>query len=144
MLRTTERRFAIDHPVMAEQLAEPRREDFGMSEPLQVAIEAEPSFAAGALQRSHELAAKHPAQHFDGKKEGVAGVDPVGVIQRESTGGQHTMDMGMMLESLIPSVQHAEETDLGAEKKSLASTPMKTGAEEVQSAVWSELAVARC
>jgi len=91
MLGTTEGRFAIDHPVMAEQLAEPSGEDLRLSELIQIAIEAEFSFAAGALQRSHELAAKNPTQHFDRKKERVAGVDPVGVdpvgvIQRESTG----------------------------------------------------------
>jgi len=93
---TTERRFAIDHPVVEEQLAEPGGEDLRLSEPFQIAIEAEPSFAAGTLQRSHELTAKNPAQHFDGKKERVAGVDPVGVIQRESTGWDHAMDMGMV------------------------------------------------
>ena len=86
MLGTTEGRFAIDHPVMPEQLAEPSGEDFRLSELIQIAIEAELSFATGALQRSHELTAKNSAQHFDGKKERVAGVDPVGVIQRESTG----------------------------------------------------------
>ena len=91
-----EGRFAIDHPVVPEQLAEPGGEDLGLSELIQIAIEAEFSFAAGALQRSHELAAKNPAQHFDGKKERVAGVDPVGVIRRESTGWDHAMDMGMM------------------------------------------------
>ena len=42
------------------------------------------------------------------------------MIQRESTGGDHTMDMGMMLELLIPGVQHAEETDLGAEMPGIA------------------------
>ena len=96
LLGTTEGRFAIDHPVMPEQLGEPSGEDLGVSERLQIAIEAQLSFAAGALQRSHELAAKNPAQHLDGKKERVAGVDPVGVIQRESTGWDHTMDVGMM------------------------------------------------
>src|SRR5271157_89372 len=121
MLGTTEGRFAIDHPVMAEQLAEPSEEDLGLSERFQIAIEAELSFAAGALQCSHELTAKNSAQHFDGKKERVAGVDPVGVIQRESTGGDHAMDMGMKLEPLIPGVQHAEETDLGAQMSGIAS-----------------------
>ena len=57
---------------------------------------------------------------LDGKKERVAGMDPVGVIQRESTGGDHAMDMGMMLEPLIPGVQHAEETDLGAQVSGLS------------------------
>src|SRR5258708_9083550 len=121
MLGTTERRFAIDHPVMPEQLAEPSGEHLGLSELIQIAIEAEFSFAAGALQRSHELAAKNPAQHFDGKKERVAGMDPVGMAQRESTRWEHTMDMGMMLEPLIPGVQHAEETDLGAQMPGIAS-----------------------
>src|SRR5664280_877059 len=121
MLGTTEGRFAIDHPVMAEKLAEPSGKDLGLSKLIQIAIEAELSFAAGALQRSHELAAKNPAQHFAGKKERVAGVDPVGVIQRESTRWDHAMDMGMMLELLIPGVQHAKETDLGAEMSGIAS-----------------------
>src|SRR5271157_1185304 len=121
MLGTTEGRFAIDHPVMAEQLAEPSGEDLRLSEPFQMAIEAQLSFAAGALQRCHELTAKNPAQHFDGKKERVAGVDQVGVIQREPTGWNHAVDMGMMLELLIPGVQHAEETDLGAQMSGIAS-----------------------
>jgi len=72
MLGTTEGRFAIDHPVMPEQLAEPGGEDLGLSEAFQIAIEAQLSFAAGALQGSHELTAKNPAQHLDGKEEGVA------------------------------------------------------------------------
>src|SRR5271157_1407499 len=120
MLGTPERWFAIDHPVMAEQLAEPGGKDLGLSELIQIAIEAELSFAAGALQGSYELTAKNPAQYLDGKKERVAGMDPVGVIQRESTGGDHAMDMGMMLEPLIPGVQHAEETDLGAQVPGIA------------------------
>src|SRR5271165_5961169 len=121
MLWTTEGRFAIDHPVMPEQLAEPSGEDLGLREPFQIAIETELSFATGALQGCHELTAKNPAQHFDGKKERVAGVDPAGVIQRKSTGRDHAMDMGMMLELLIPGVQHAEETDLGAQMSGIAS-----------------------
>src|SRR5271166_4777552 len=120
MLGTTEGWLAIDHPVVPEQLAEPRGEDLGLSEPFQIAIEAKLPFAAGALQGSHELTAKNSAEHFDGKKEGVAGGDPVGVIQRESTGGDHAMDMGMKLELLIPGVQHAEETDLGAQMSGIA------------------------
>jgi hypothetical protein len=40
MFGSSERRFAIDHPVMAEQLAKPGGEDSGLSKPLQIAIEA--------------------------------------------------------------------------------------------------------
>jgi hypothetical protein len=38
MLGTTEGRFAIDHPVMAEQLAEPGGKDLGLSELIQIAM----------------------------------------------------------------------------------------------------------
>ena len=120
MLRTTKGWFAIDHPVMAEQLPEPRGEDLGLSEQFQIAIEAELPLATGALQGSHELTAKHSAKYLDGKKERVAGSDPAGVIGGQTTGGEHAMDMGMKLELLIPSVQHAEETDLSTEMSGIA------------------------
>jgi len=35
------------------------------------------------------------------------------VIRRKTTGGYHAMDMGMMLEPLIPGVQDAEESYFG-------------------------------
>jgi hypothetical protein len=38
----------------------------------------------------------------------------------ESTGGNDTVDMGMKLEFLIPSVQHAEEADLGSQMGGVA------------------------
>lgn len=120
MLRTTKGRFAIDHPVMAEQLPKPRGEDFGPSEQFQIAIEAEFPLGAGAFQRRHELTAKNSTQHLDGKKEGVAGLDPTGVIGGQTTGGEHAMNMGMMSELLIPSVQHTEETDVGTEMPGIA------------------------
>ena len=80
MLWPPEGRFAVDHPVMPEQLAEPSGEDLRLSELIQIAIEAELSFATGALQGSHELTAKNPAQYLDGKKERVAGMDPGQVV----------------------------------------------------------------
>ena len=94
MLGTTDGWFAIDHPVMLEQLTEPSGEDLGLSERIQIAIVAKLPCAAGALQGCHELTAKNPAQHLDGRKESVAGADPLGVIQRESARRDHAMDMG--------------------------------------------------
>ncbi len=115
MLRTSEGSFAVDDPVLAKQLPEPGGEDFGLREEFEVAMEAELALGKGALQSGHELAAKHPAQHLVGKKEGTAGLDPSGVIGGQATGWEYAMDMGMKLELLIPGVQYAEETDLGAQ-----------------------------
>ena len=43
------------------------------------------------------------------------------MIKRETSGGHHTMDMGMKPDLLIPSVQHAEETNLCTEVSGIAS-----------------------
>jgi hypothetical protein len=69
----------------------------------------------GPLEGRHELPAEDFPQHPDRKKESIAWVNPSLVIQRQTTGGQDAVDMGVILELLIPSVQHAEEADLGAQ-----------------------------
>jgi hypothetical protein len=37
------------------------------------------------------------------------------VIRSETAGGEHAVDVRMMLQSLVPGVQHAEEANLGTE-----------------------------
>ncbi len=49
MLRTSEGSFAVDDPIMAKQLPEPGGEDLGLSEELEVAVEAELALGEGAL-----------------------------------------------------------------------------------------------
>ena len=69
----------------------------------------------GVLEPGDKLAAEDTAEHFDGKKERSARGDPAGVIRSETAGGHHAVDMGMMLQSLVPGMEHAEEADLGSE-----------------------------
>jgi hypothetical protein len=68
-----------------------------------------------------ELAAEDTAEHLDGKKEGAVGGDPAGVIRSQTAGGKYAVDMGMMLQPLIPGVEHAEETYLGSKVPGIAS-----------------------
>ncbi len=75
----------------------------------------------GGLESGDKLAAEDTAEHFDGKEEGAARGDPAGVVRSETAGGQHAVDMGMMLQSLVPGMEHAEETDLGSEVAWIAS-----------------------
>ena len=75
----------------------------------------------GGLESGDKLAAEDTAEHFDGKEEGAARGDPAGVIRSETAGGQHAVDMGMMLQSLVPGMEHAEEADLGSEVPGIAS-----------------------
>jgi len=101
LLRTSEGSFAVDNPVMAKQLPEPGRENLGLREELEVSMEAELALEGGALQSGHELAAKHPAHHFVGKKKGAAGLDPSRVIGGQTAGREHAMDMRMGLAFLL-------------------------------------------
>ena len=84
-------------------------------------MELKRGVAESSLERGDELAAEDTAEHFDGKKEGLAGGDPASVIRSEATSGDHAVDMRMMLQSLIPSVEHAEEADLCAQVAGIAS-----------------------
>src|SRR5271167_2317034 len=74
----------------------------------------------GGLETGDELATKDAPQHRAGKKEARAGSNPVGVIERQPTGGDDTVDMGMKLELLIPGVQHTEEADFGPQMSGIA------------------------
>ena len=42
------------------------------------------------------------------------------MIGSDASGGDHAVDMGMMLQSLIPGMEHAEEADLRAEVPGVA------------------------
>ena len=69
----------------------------------------------GLPQAGHELAAENATQHVDGEEKPIVRFYPALVIERQSAGRNHAMDMGMKAEPLAPSVQYAEETDLCTE-----------------------------
>jgi hypothetical protein len=69
----------------------------------------------GLAESGDKLATEDSPQHRDGKKEAIARGDPALVIGGETTGRNHTMQMGMKLQFLTPGMEHAEETDFGAQ-----------------------------
>src|SRR5437016_14087018 len=75
MFRAAEGTFRVDHPILAEQWAEPRREGLGLSKGYQVSVKAELALSESVPESGHELAAKNPAEDFDWKKEGVTRFD---------------------------------------------------------------------
>jgi hypothetical protein len=115
MLRTAEWPFAIHHPIGAKQGAEHGRESLRRLKRCQFAVKAEFVVGMQTTQARHKLAAKHTAEHFHRKKEVVGRGNPSGVIDRQTAGRNHAMDMGMMQQLLIPGMQDAEESNLGAE-----------------------------
>jgi hypothetical protein len=84
-------------------------------------MEANLALTEVAFQSADKLAAKNLSEHGDGEKEASVRWNPTRVIERQSAGGNHTMGMGVMFEFLIPSVEHTEETDFGAEMLGIAS-----------------------
>ena len=85
-----------------------------------MSVELECAGVKGGLESGDKLAAEDTTEHFDGKEEGSARGDPAGVVRSETAGGQHAVDMGMMLQSLVPGMEHAEEADLGSEVARIA------------------------
>ena len=53
----------------------------------------------------------------------AAGGNPAGVIWCEAASGKHAVDMGMMLQSLVPGMEHTEEADLGSKVPRIGARP---------------------
>ena len=115
VFRTIEGRLTVDHPVVTEEGAEERSESLRFPEKLEFPVEAQLAVVEGPFESGDKLAAEDSTQHLDGEKEAIARGDPALVIEGEATGRDHAMDMGMMFQLLIPTVEHPEEADVGAQ-----------------------------
>ena len=117
----TEGTFQVHHPVFSKQWPEPSSKDLGLGEELPLFGEAELTILEGLPEGCDELATKDLTQYRFGQEVVVRRADPAGVIERETSGGNHTMDMRMKPDLLVPGVQHTEETNLCTEVSGIAS-----------------------
>ena len=83
-------------------------------------MELEFTSLKGVAKSGDELAAEDAAEHADGEEEGTPGGDPACVIRSETAGRNDAVDMRMKLQALSPTVEHAEEADLGTEVSRIA------------------------
>lgn len=97
MCRAAEGSFAVHHPILPEQLPEERRESCGWGKIPELAMKSDLALFEGALQSCREFATEHAAEHLHGKKEGIARLNPVLAIGRQSAGGNDAVDMRMVL-----------------------------------------------
>jgi hypothetical protein len=95
ILGASEGRLGVDHPVFAEQRSQPGGEEFGLRKPRQIPGKMQLASLKGQLESVDELAAKHLPEHGKGEKEARVRSNPAGVIEREPTGGNNAVDMGM-------------------------------------------------
>src|SRR5439155_16312972 len=56
-----------------------------------------------------KLSSKHPAQRLYRKKKVSSCTRPTALIEGQSAGGDKTMEMKMVFESLIPGMQHRDD-----------------------------------
>jgi hypothetical protein len=79
-------------------------------------VKTELSGSVSLLERFEKLAAEHFAENRFREKEALTSrAHPMGMVARQTAGSYDAVNMGMMLELLIPRMQNAEEADLGAE-----------------------------
>jgi hypothetical protein len=92
----TEGRLGVNDPVLTKQGTEQSTELLGILEDLLVPVKSEFLLLEGSPEASHKLTPKHADEDLDGQEEGIAGLNPAGVIGRQAPSGNHTVDMGMV------------------------------------------------
>src|ERR1700683_4127408 len=85
-----------------------------------MSVELECAGMKRGLESGDKLTAEDTAEPLDGKEEGVGGGSPVRVIWSQTASGNYAVNMRMMLQSLVPGMEHAEEADLRAEMTRIA------------------------
>src|SRR4051794_27300444 len=121
VFRSDKRPLRIDNPFLTKGLSYELREDFGPSEWLHQTVKPEFVVGESFLQRFGELTAKDFGQYVDWKEELLLRRDPMRAIWRQSASRHDTVDVGMVLELLIPTMQHTEEAYVCAQMLRIAS-----------------------
>src|SRR5580693_8887733 len=58
---------------------------------------------------------KQPGEDPDGQEKSSSAGNPFRAIRRETTSGDHTMQVGMMKQVRAPSMEHGKKADLGTQ-----------------------------
>lgn len=115
MLRAAKRALRVNDPWGAEQRTKLRCESPGILKRGECSVEAEFMLGMQCFQAINELSPEHFFENIDRQEELLLRVDPPGVVRRQAAGGNHTMNVRMMLEFLVPGVKDTEESDLRTE-----------------------------
>src|ERR1039458_6235063 len=102
VLRAPERAFCVNHPVGAEQRAKPRGEGLRILQRGECSMEGDFVLRMQRFEAIHELAPEHCFEYVNRQEEILLRVDPPRMVRRQPAGGNHTMNVRMMLEFLVP------------------------------------------
>jgi len=107
--------FRIHDPILPKQGAQESAEVGLVRQRYTLSEESELLGVESAPQASAELAAEDAAEHLHRQEEIGSRRDPARVVWRKATTRHDTMDVRVLLESLSPSVQDGEESNLGTQ-----------------------------
>jgi hypothetical protein len=68
-----------------------------------------------AFQAGDELAAEDATEYVDRQEEGIAGMEPLLAVGRETSGRDDTVEVRMSQQVLSPGMQDRKEADVGSQ-----------------------------
>ena len=126
--------LGIDNPVLFVEDREPLTELGALGQLGSAVVELEQALVVGSPQASEELPSEETAEDLHGRQEAVSAVLPVRPVSRDAAAGDDTVDVGMVLEILAPSVQDGRMPISAPRYLGLAATLRRVSAE-----VWSRM-----
>jgi len=125
VLGSTEGRLAVDVPIDGLQLLAEGLPVVGMGEVREGSRQEELVVAKGPTESAQEVVFEEGREDADGEQESRTGGNPVLMLERETSGWDEAMDVGMVEEILSPGVEDGEKTDIGAQVKRIASQSLQ-------------------
>ena len=115
LVRTSEGRLGVDHPLLRTGLEQHPAEGLWFRQRSEIPAQEEASLIVGPLELIQQLSPEEPTQDPDGEEETCAAVDPPGAVQGQPPGRHHAVEMGMVVQSLSPGVEDGQEADPGSQ-----------------------------
>ena len=112
MMGTAEGWLGVDDPVLTEQGTQEGAEGLFVFERLENSGESKLVLLESALQGGDELAAEDTTEYVDGQEEGIAGMDPLLAVGRETSGRDDTVEVRMSQQVLSPGMQDRKEANV--------------------------------
>jgi hypothetical protein len=112
MRGTAEGWLGVDDPVVTEQGAQEGAEGLFVFERLENSGESKLVLLESAFQAGDELAAEDATEYVDGQEEGIAGMDPLLAVGRETSGRDDTVEVRMSQQVLSPGMQDRKEANV--------------------------------
>ena len=114
LLRSAEGWLGVDDPFDVFESGKMLVKGVRLSEVSEVTEEAQYTCVKGVCQSLEKQASKQTRQNFDRQEEARPTSDPSRTIDRRSSTGDDTMDMGVVMKVLSPGMEHSNDTEFRA------------------------------